>query len=93
MKQKFKAKNTIFFIYPQFVNFAQHLQNDKVYHRKEQKISYPEVYLVALSLKVQGRAVFGHDSTGLVGYHKAVKRLAGMSPWDSNHEAYQQAVA
>ena len=25
-----------------------------------------------------------------VGYHKAVKRLAGMCPWDSNHEACQQ---
>ena len=40
------------------MKFAQHLQNDKVYHQKEGKISYLMVYLVNLSSTCPGPAQF-----------------------------------
>ena len=51
---KIVGEKHIFFIFPWIVKISQQLQTDKVYHRKEQKISYLVVYLVNLSRKVQG---------------------------------------
>ena len=43
------------------MKIAQHLQIDKIYHRKEQKISYLVVYLVDLGKTFQGSTWYLQD--------------------------------
>ena len=47
------------------MKIAQHLQIDKIYHQKEQKISYLGVYITNLGRESPGKAILGWKSTGL----------------------------
>ena len=53
-QENFRQKWGFCFIVSWIVKIAQHLQIDKIYHRKEQKISYLVVYLVDLGKKSPG---------------------------------------
>ena len=47
------------------MKIAQHLQIDKIYHQKEQKISYLGVYITNLGIESPGKDILGCKSTGL----------------------------
>ena len=46
------------------MKIAQQLQIDKIYHQKEQKISYLGVYITNLGRETPGKAILGRKSTG-----------------------------
>ena len=64
---KIKQKKLYIFEFPLFAKNAQYLQIDKIYHRKEQEISYKEVHLVNFGRTFPGKPFFGLNSTVLVG--------------------------
>ena len=74
-KIKIWTKNSINFTFPWIGKIAQHLQIDKIYHQKEQKISYLEVYIANLGRAPPGKAVLGWKSTGLLKILAADSRL------------------
>ena len=47
------------------MEIAQNLQIDKIYHQKEQKISYLGEYITNLGRESPGEAILGWKSTGL----------------------------
>ena len=59
-------KISINFTFSWIVKIAQHLQIDKIYHQKEQKIYYLVVYIINLGRESPGKAILGWKSTGLV---------------------------
>ena len=64
-KQIQNKKTSFYFTFSSVENFAQHLQIDNIYHRKERKISYLGVHLVNLGETFPCYGVFDLNSTGL----------------------------